>query len=137
MYRVQNMRRELPEKVHHLKIRKADIGLLAGCILAGLFLFMVIGIPRQNGSNVEIRQDGSLYAVYPLAEDRDITVGTNVVSIREGSVRMTSADCPDQICVRSAAITKTGESIICLPHRLVVRITGADTTDGVYDTVTE
>ena len=32
------------------------------------------------------------------------------------------ADCPDQICVSRGLIQKSGQSIVCLPHRLVIRL---------------
>ncbi len=64
------------------------------------------------------------------------TVGYNLVSVRDGAVSVEAADCRDQICVRHKPISKAGESVICLPHRLIVEITGAgrtddDTPDGV------
>ena len=46
---------------------------------------------------------------------------------------MKSADCPDQICVHQRAISKNGESIICLPNKVVVSIEGAE--DSQIDVV--
>ena len=47
----------------------------------------------------------------------------NLFSVTDGVVRMEAADCRDQICVRHRAVSAVGESIICLPHKLVVEIT--------------
>jgi hypothetical protein len=49
-------------------------------------------------------------------------LGTNTVVIEGGTIRMESADCPGQDCVEHDAIDHVGQSIICLPHRLVVAI---------------
>mgnify|MGYP002574392278 CR=1 FL=1 len=49
--------------------------------------------------------------------------------IENGSVHMEDADCPDQYCVQHAAIRSSHETIICLPHELVVEITGGDVSD--------
>ena len=49
---------------------------------------------------------------------------TNIVLITEGTVSMESADCPDQICVHHQRIKRSGESIICLPNKVVVSIEG-------------
>ena len=50
--------------------------------------------------------------------------------IEDGAARMEDADCPDQICVRQGKIRAQGETIICLPNRVVVRITGTGEPDG-------
>ena len=41
---------------------------------------------------------------------------------KDGSVTVQDADCPDKICEKHRAINRTGETIICLPHKLVVEI---------------
>ncbi len=72
---------------------------------------------------------------YSLQEDREITValenGTNLLIIRDGQVWMEEADCPDRLCVRQGAVSRVGESIICLPHELVVTVEGEETDDGL------
>ena len=61
--------------------------------------------------------------------------GYNLISVTDGKVVVESADCKDQICVRHKSVSSKGESIICLPHRLVVEIVGDDipgeSLDGV------
>lgn len=52
--------------------------------------------------------------------------GYNLVSVTDGAVVMETADCRDQICVHHKPISSKGESIICLPHRLVVEIVGGE-----------
>lgn len=48
----------------------------------------------------------------------------NLLCISDGKVRMESADCKDQICVHHKPISGIRESIICLPHKLVIEIVG-------------
>lgn len=57
----------------------------------------------------------------------------NLFVCENGEVRMMQSSCPDLICVRHKAVSKTGETIVCLPHKLVIEITGAPETelDGV------
>lgn len=47
---------------------------------------------------------------------------TNTLVIKGGVADMTSADCPDHLCVKQKAISKEGESIICLPNKVVVTV---------------
>jgi hypothetical protein len=46
---------------------------------------------------------------------------------------MVSADCPGGDCVRAGTIKNAGESVVCLPHKLTVRLTteSARETDAV------
>lgn len=48
----------------------------------------------------------------------------NLLYISDGMIRMDSADCKDQICVHHRPISGIRESIICLPHKLVIEIVG-------------
>ncbi len=70
--------------------------------------------------------DGKLYASYDLKDSQryHIPVGDeyNEVLIEHGKVRVSSSSCKNQVCVNHAPISKNGESIICLPHKLVIRI---------------
>ena len=46
----------------------------------------------------------------------------NVIRVSPGSICMESASCPDHLCVKQKAISKEGESIICLPNKVVVTV---------------
>ena len=77
-----------------------------------------------------VNGDNSLYCcsvqpgTYVLTEDRRIEInhGTNILEIKNGEASMIEADCPDQICVHEKAISADGESIICLPNKIVVEV---------------
>lgn len=94
--------------------------LLAACIGFGILFWM----GRQQAGNVRIFKDGKEAGIYSLDKDQEIQVdgGENVVVIENGKVRMQSASCPDQICVKQGEIGKKGESIICLPNEVVVSV---------------
>ena len=48
--------------------------------------------------------------------------GTNLLVIADGSASVTEADCPDALCVGMGKISRTGQSIVCLPHQVVVEV---------------
>ena len=56
------------------------------------------------------------------------------MKIKDGEADMISADCPDKLCVHQKAISKDGESIICLPNQVVVEIESSESSE--YDAVT-
>ncbi len=112
------------------KIRKKDavfIGILA-CIAGLLLLWFFFGY-RKAGMTIEITIDGKAYGTYQLSENQTIPIeiqGTivNTLVIEKGKANMTSADCPDQICVNHVPVSHVGESIVCLPNRVVVNVVG-------------
>ncbi|MDE7131912.1 MAG: NusG domain II-containing protein [Lachnospiraceae bacterium] len=176
-------------------LRRADIILIAGCLLAALLLGILFVLQRRTGSMVRISCDGAevyiidltdidynsqekYYMIYYTGEDRGYIANTagntvytdqdiyilyyedypvlpeaesyNLISVIDDKVTMEAADCRDQICVNHKPIMAERESIICLPHKLVIEIEGngkksgsdrkqkqnADTGDELLDGVT-
>ena len=117
-------------------IKKADIILLIVLVVVGLASTAYVAVSRSGGDTVIIEQNGDLYGKYSLFEDRTVTIEgedcENIVKIANGSVVMFESTCKNQVCVRHGAISSTGESIICLPNRVVVKIEGKG---GGYDAV--
>lgn len=78
--------------------------------------------------------DGNLTGSYPLSEDNEITIdagdGYNRLIIQDGYAKMKEATCPDKICVNHAKINRNGQTIVCLPNKVVVEITNGQ-DDGV------
>ena len=105
-------------------MKKKDL-LLAGGIL--LFAALWIGFRSlvfdAEDAFVVVTVAGETYGTYSLQEDRTIDIGgTNTLVIRDKEADMTGADCPDQICVHQKAISRSGESIICLPNKITVTV---------------
>lgn len=90
---------------------------------------------RRGTLAVEITVAGQPVERCSLDENRELLVegigGTNRVVIRDGRVTVSEADCPDGICVRHRSISRSGQSIVCLPHRVCVTVVGGTpTVDG-------
>ena len=104
-------------------MKKGDIALI---VIAAIFLSLWL-IPETSGSTVKIFVDGELYKEVSLSENTEIFVesqyGKNTVTVKNGEVFVTGADCPDKLCEKSS-IDKSGESIVCLPNRLSVTVEG-------------
>lgn len=117
--------------------QKKDKLLVAFIVIAAGIVAMVSNLfGNKAGSYVRVTIDGELYGEYSLQEDQSIeiqgTSGYNRLVIIHNSVKMLEADCPDQYCVKHAAITNTNETIVCLPHKLTVEIVG-DAADNQVD----
>ena len=87
---------------------------------------------RQDDSRqyVERTVDGEVFGTYGLTEDQTVEIDdTNRLVIKDGEARMEWADCPDQICVDHRAVSRNGESIICLPNQVVVTVASSEERD--------
>ncbi len=101
------------------------LALLLTVSLAGAGIFFM----RGEGDCIEVRIDGELYGIYPLSRDMRLEISSgesgmqiNVLVIEDGRAFVESATCPDGICSDHRAIMREGESIVCLPHRLVITV---------------
>lgn len=80
--------------------------------------------------------DGMEYGTYDLDRDQIITINdTNVLEINNGVAIMIEANCPDGLCLHQSSICNNGESIICLPNRVIVEVISDDETQ--YDVITQ
>ena len=117
--------------------RRGDVLILI-CILA-LFVISAIIIRLLTGSappaSVHIYVDGRQVAAYNLLSDREFTVkgydgGTVHGFISGGTVDVDEASCPDKICVDHRPVSRNGESIICLPNKVVITVTSGEPPDA-------
>ena len=120
---------------YRLVMKKRD-WILAGTImgLAVIWILVRMFFLNSDGETVQITVDGELYGEYSLHEDKTIKINeTNVLRIKDGSAKMAEADCPDQICVHQRNISKNGETIICLPNKVVVTVCSGESShlDGI------
>ena len=116
-----------------LKTHRNDAILVAVLLVLGGALALFLFVTRQAGGYVSVQMDGEVVMELPLSEDARIVLGegehTNILVIENGTAQMVEASCPDQICVNQGAVQYAGESIVCLPHRLVVTVEGGQMND--------
>lgn len=119
------------------KFGKKDVAFLIVLFLLGISLTFRIYHFSEGGSEIRITVDGELFGVYDLREDQEISVetggGKNVVTIADGEAYMAYADCPDGLCMHQGRISRDGQTIVCLPHRLVVEAVGGEEQE--YDSI--
>lgn len=63
------------------------------------------------------------------SEPKGDTIDYNCFRMQDGAVKMLSADCKGQDCVRQTPVDEQGESIICLPHKVVIQIVSDKESD--------
>ena len=81
-----------------------------------------------------IQNSDGFYQVLSLGEDATVTVtgslGTNIIEIANGRVRCLESDCSNQTCVKQGWVSGRGQTVVCLPHKLIVQVV-ADPADAV------
>lgn len=117
--------------------KRNDLILILGIICIAAFAYLL----HERMQNVDdgiviVKVDGEEKGTYRLSEEQTIEIngGTNILQIKEGKADMTEADCPDKLCVHQKAVSKNGESIICLPNKVVIEVKSSE--QSAYDAVT-
>lgn len=125
-------------------MKKLDFIIIISFIIISLFfgiIFIYSSNKKYSAIYAEISIDGILYKTIKLNSNTNEVIpvenkyGRNIIYIHDGKVKMTEADCPDKVCLKSGYIEKPGQTIVCLPHRLVIEIKGenkAETDDLSY-----
>lgn len=118
---------------------KNDIILISAiliCLFSALAVFLTI---RSVGGYAVVIKNGVETARYPLFKDAEITLtypesdAYNTLKIENGKASIISASCADGICVEHRAIRYDGETIVCLPNKLVIKIISE--SEGAVDAI--
>lgn len=126
-----------PSQEASKKSRKKEVVLLAIIFVIIVVVALVFyGKTKDAGSEAVVTIDGKEYGRYNLSEDAEIPikidgVTTNYLIIENGAADMTNADCPDQLCVKMKAISLDGETIVCLPNKVVVEVESETDTSQI------
>ena len=67
---------------------------------------------------------------YALSENHTLEIESRgvhlCIEIADGKAFVRESDCPDGVCVASASVSKTGETIICAPAGVSITVKGGD-----------
>ncbi|MBE5882862.1 MAG: NusG domain II-containing protein [Lachnospiraceae bacterium] len=128
------MKYSYPEKTAYRR-RALLLALLLAFVAIGSLLWIALHATdsethKQNMLIADIYQDGSLLqsiALSNVEEAYRFTVtgdngSVNEIEVRQGSIGILSASCPDKLCVHQGFISNSLLPITCLPNRLVIQI---------------
>ncbi len=113
-------------------------------LLAVLSAVTIWGGEQESGElTVVISVDGEEVERWPLEEgaDKDGVYSYNGYTLKIGMsypiypdvpcIRVLESDCPTQDCVHTGEIGRAGQSIVCLPARIIIQLEGdAESGDG-------
>ena len=120
-------------------MKKNDFKLIGIFLLIGIICAVIVSTTSHEGARVSVTIAGEEYHTYSLSEDATIDIisdlGTNQLVIKNHKASVKDATCPDKLCVHQKAISKTGETIVCLPNKMVVTVINSDKNE--LDAVTQ
>lgn len=136
-------------------VSKADIIFLFAVFAVAAAIFLILRLNVGQGDVITVSYDGTQVLQLPLRQEdaryylvqyqdginikdysekewRDLQLPDadfNAFSCCDGEIRMLGSSCPDKICVHHVAISHKWESIICLPHKLVIEVEAVEESD--------
>lgn len=111
-------------------VKKRDIIIIALLLACALALYLVSQVSLSaEASTVVVTLDGEEVLRRPLAmedtyEIRQTDGSVNVIAVEGGAVYMKEANCRDGLCIRQGKMKNGAKTIVCLPHKVVVRLEG-------------
>lgn len=128
-----------------IKLKKADILVIILLVITSfLIYFFTNKLPKEENDiskKVVITVDGKIYKELPLTNntkekiDINTIYGKNEVIIENGKVYMHESNCKEKICMKMGKISIAGDSIICLPNRLMVKIVSDKKNEDSLDLI--
>lgn len=117
---------DLPSENNDYFVRKRDVLVVAILLFVGVISLLVVLKLQKNGVFVVARINREETLRVSLDKDQsyliDTEYGVNTLVVQDGEAYVVEADCPDKICEKYKPISKTSESIVCIPHRLIISI---------------
>ena len=125
-----------PASKNGVRLLRNDLIFIAALFVIVSVFGLCFYLFRVEGDKVVVTVDGEVFGTYSLSEDVTVEIRTgaqgselNLLVIKDGKAYVEAATCPDGICAGHKPISRKGESIVCLPHRVVITVHGTDTDE--------
>ena len=114
----------------HKLFRIWDVLILA-LVLVLVALTIYYAVSPEKGDFAEVYLNGNKVMTIPLSRDGEHTLEHLTIVVRGGKLSVKDADCPDKICEKRGEIWRKGQSIVCLPNRIVIKIAGKGEVEAI------
>ncbi len=114
-----------------MKLKIGDYIIISVVIICAVIMLLPV---KNTGDIAVLHCDGQQVKTFDLSINTEFVFKgdyTNVIIVKDGAVSINDADCPDKVCVYSGKISKAGQSICCLPNKVIVRIISSKTETDV------
>ncbi len=103
-------------------MKKGDFVIIGAVATVFVMSIALLFSFSKQGSRVVIKQNDEIIYNQSINKNSVFDTGTNVVVVKDGEVFVKKANCKNQVCVNTGKISKKGESIVCLPNKVIVEI---------------
>lgn len=120
-------------------MKKKDIIIIAALLVCAAALYIISQASfGAEASTVVATLDGKEVLRRPLAVENTYEIkqedgSVNIIAVKDGAVFMQEANCRDGLCIRQGKMRNGAKTIVCLPHKLVVQLTGDAPVDDNSD----
>lgn len=116
-------------------MKRNDLILAGAILVVAIAALIFVNLNKKGGNTVIVKIDGEVYKEFPSDVDTTYEIkgangGTNLLVIEDGHAEIVDASCPDKICIHQKAIDKNGETIVCLPNKVIIQI-NSDTQNEI------
>lgn len=104
---------------------KKDLVLILIILILSLVLWLGLRACQTEAQQVLVTIDGEPFGTYALAADQTVRLPHHTLVLKDGTAYLTASDCSGQDCVKTGAISRGGQAILCLPYRLNIQVSAA------------
>jgi len=114
-------------KITFIKINKREIIIIIALLILAFASYFIIN-NKGPGAKAQIEVAQNLYGTYDLSKDQDIIIKDSkgqiimTAKISNGTIRVITSTCRDKICIKEGAIDLSGQTIVCLPNKVVITV---------------
>ena len=103
-------------------MKKNDFILIISVVVISVSALLFLNLTKDEVvGNIVVKVDGELFGTYDITSDMEIDINnSNTLVIKDNKAYMKDATCSDKLCIKQKEISRDGESIICLPNKVVV-----------------
>lgn len=105
-------------------IKKGDVVIIA-CLCVICVLLFIPSFASSEDNTAYIYLDGELFeqiSMNSVSKDYTLSVGGCELQISSDGIEFISSSCPDKLCIKKGKLTRSGDTMACVPNKVVVSI---------------
>ena len=113
-----------------MSINKKDIILIISLLFISIITILIFNINKKDGNKAYVYHDNELIKEIDLNINKkyifDGDKGKVYVTVKDKKIKVDKETSEYHLCSKMGYISKENETIICLPNKIVIEISGKD-----------